>query len=130
MKSNNREDPPIVVNVNASSPAMDHPPVHSTDAEPDNTNSFPDQDCSTPAPANVNDGWIPATKTFSPASTFSIDPSPTPLNTFKTLRQVDEIDAKRAQADISINEEKLSNSQRKKLKKAMAAGRKSPTSHQ
>ncbi|KAK1360999.1 hypothetical protein POM88_045473 [Heracleum sosnowskyi] len=61
------------------------------------------------------EGWqtVKHKRSFSPSSVSFSDGSPTPLNTFKNLAQVDEIDAKRVQFAG------LSKSQIKKRKKAL-----------
>ncbi|KAK1354395.1 hypothetical protein POM88_047651 [Heracleum sosnowskyi] len=110
-----------VVNGEGNSEKVSAEPIPNTvnDCE----TSIPDNVCATPLPNN--DGWIPASKTFSPIFVAVSDISLSPLNNFRSLRRVDEIDAKRAFNDVS-NYEKLSNSQKKKLEKALAAGKLSP----
>lgn len=65
-------------------------------------------------PGGEEHGWetVPPKKSFSPASAAFFDTSPSPLNTFKNLAQVDEIDAKRASTST------LPKSQRFKRSKA------------
>ncbi|KAK1399054.1 hypothetical protein POM88_008917 [Heracleum sosnowskyi] len=70
----------------------------------------------TPIDCDENDNtWqtVHPRKSCSPASVAYSDASPTPLNTFKNLAQVDEVDAKRASSSH------LSKSQLKKRKKAL-----------
>lgn len=62
---------------------------------------------------NEEGEWYTVKHKRNPASSLCSDGSPTPLNTFKNLTKVDEVDAKRAQF------EGLSKSQLKKRKKAM-----------
>lgn len=77
-------------------------------------------------PSTPGTGWQTVgskNKVFSPVSGVS-NASPPPLNTFKNLAMVDEIDAKRA-TDANVSpEKKLSKSQRKERKQAL--GKASP----
>lgn len=105
-------------------------PIDTPIAEVHNTNTNPSTDnCSTPpgVPTAVEvqhdstkqEEWHTVVGKKKPRSPKVDSPgeSPTPLNTFKNLAMVDEVDVKRAAA-LSTSTSHLSKSQRKKLKQA------------
>lgn len=77
-------------------------------------------------PDSVNDGWQTVGGKRNAEVSSSLDDSPTPLNTFKTLKRIDEVEEKLID-DMPSVLHTLSKSQLKKLKRAQGRSpRKSP----